>query len=82
MESEYTALSTAYRDLLPLQRLVHEVGSACSVEKSVLVDIISTTWEDNEACLKLSNLELPYMTNISKHIAIKYHWFRENLKAH
>ena len=31
---------------------------------------------DNQAALKLANLELPYMTSRSKHIVIKYHWFR------
>jgi hypothetical protein len=41
------------------------------------MSIKSTIFEDNEACLKLANLELPYMTNRSKHIAIIYHWFRE-----
>ena len=40
------------------------------------MNIKSTIWEDNEAALKLANLELPYMTKRSKHIAIKYHWFR------
>jgi hypothetical protein len=77
MESEYIALSTACRDLLPLQRLVTEVGDVVGIPSEQLLDIKSTIWEDNEACLKLANLELPYMTARSKHIAIKYHWFRE-----
>ena len=79
MESEYIALSTACRDILPLQRMVSEVGQAVGIPTETLLDIKSTIWEDNEACLKLANLELPYMTNRSKHIAIKYHWFRQHV---
>ena len=40
------------------------------------MNLKTTIWEDNQATLKLANLELPYMTNRSKHIAIRYHWFR------
>lgn len=82
MESEYIALSTACRDLLPLQRLVTEVGKTVGIPPHKLLDIKSTIWEDNKACLKLANKELPYMTNRSKHIAIKYHWFREHTNKH
>ena len=78
MESEYIALSTACRDLLPLQHLVAEVSLACGIEYKEQMCIHSTIWEDNEAALTLANLPLPYMTNRSKHIAIKYHWFREH----
>jgi hypothetical protein len=78
MESEYIALSTACKELLPLQRIVAEVAETLEIEKGKVTEIRSTIWEDNEACLKLANLELPYMTNRSKHIALKYHWFREH----
>ena len=77
MESEYIALSTACKDLLPLQNLVHEIAPILGIPSEPQSEIRSTIWEDNEACLKLANLELPYMTNRSKHIALKYHWFRE-----
>ena len=35
--------------------------------------------EDNEACQKLAGSSMPKMTPRSKHIAVKYHWFREYL---
>ena len=76
MESEYIALSTSCRDLLPLHNVVEEVGQSLGLNKGNIMNIKSTIWEDNEAALKLANLELPYMTKRSKHIAIKYHWFR------
>ena len=66
------------KDILPLQHLVKEVGQSLGIEHSN-TETMTTIWEDNEACLKLANTELPYMTNCSKHIAIKYHWFREKL---
>ena len=79
MESEYISLSKACKDLLPIQRVVTEVGIALGLEKGAVTNIRSTIWEDNQAALKLANKELPYMTNRSKHIAIKYHWFRSHV---
>ena len=76
MESEYVALSTACRDLLPLHRILRELGEVLALPKESYMNVKSTIWEDNEAALKLTNLELPYMTNRSKHMAIRYHWFR------
>jgi len=78
MESEYIAMSLAARALLPIQRIIKEV--ATTVDLAVpMTNMHSTIWEDNNAALKLANLELPYMTNRSKHIAIKYHWFRAHV---
>ena len=79
MESEYISLSKSCRDLLPIQRVVTEVGVALGLERGAVTSIRSTIWEDNQAALKLANKELPYMTNRSKHIAIKYHWFRSHV---
>ncbi len=79
MESEYISLSKSCRDLLPLQRLVQELGEALEIKKPGTTTIKCTIWEDNQAALKLATLELPYMTNRSKHIAIKYHWFRSHV---
>ena len=76
MESEYVALSTACRELLPLHEEVKEIGKALGLPEEVFMNLKTTIREDNQATLKLANLELPYMTNRSKHIAIKYHWFR------
>ena len=79
MESEYISLSKSCRDLLPLQRLVKELGDALHIASPGKTTIKCTIWEDNQAALKLATLELPYMTNRSKHIAIKYHWFRSHV---
>ena len=80
MESEYIALSQSCRELLPLQDLVKEVGAIVGMpEGDKTMRVRSTIYEDNEPCLKLANMELPQMTNRSKHIAIKYHWFRSHV---
>ena len=77
MESEYIACSTACRDILPLMDLVNEVSSAFGLQADDVADVFCTIWEDNIGALTLAHLELPRMTPRSKHIAVKYHWFRE-----
>ena len=37
-------------------------------------------WEDNNAAVKLANGLFLNMTPRMKHIAVKYHWFKENIK--
>ncbi len=77
MESEYIALSTACKELVPLQKLILEVAEACSISILEQAELHTTVWEDNSACHKLANTKLPQMTPRSKHIALHYHWFRE-----
>ena len=79
MESEYVALSTSMRDLLPLQELVVTLSKALHISKEKRSTIKSTIWEDNSAALILAKLDFPLMTPRSKHIAVKYHWFREHV---
>ena len=77
MEAEYIACSTACRDLLPLMDLVREVATAVDLPIDEVTDLHSTIWEDNVGALTFVHLELPCMTPQSKHIATKYHWFRQ-----
>ena len=42
--------------------------------------VISQAYKDNEAALILANSTVPKMTPRSKHIGVKYHWFRDNLR--
>ena len=80
MEAEYNALSMAMKDLLPLQRLVHTVAGAVSLDVQNLIEMKTTVWEDNSGALTLANLEPGRMTPRSKHYGVKYHWFRSHLK--
>ena len=77
MESEYIALSTACKELVPLHALIHEVAAACHIPAMKDIKLNTSIWEDNSACCKLANTKLPQMTPRSKHIAIHFHWFRQ-----
>ena len=81
MESEYIALSAACRFLLPLHNLMEEIGQHCDLHDAFPSVVHSTIWEDNNGALALSKMELPRMTPRSKHIAVKYHWFREHVES-
>jgi hypothetical protein len=78
-ESEYIAASTAMRQLLPLRRLVAEVIEPFGIDRTTISDV-SMVWEDNTGVIKMCAAEYPNMTPRSKHIAVKYHWFRDHLK--
>ena len=77
-ESEYIAASTAMRQLLPLRWIVHEVIEPFAIDRSK-VSTVSMVWEDNNGVITMCNAEYPNMTPRSKHIAVKYHWFRDHL---
>ena len=82
MEAEYVALSQSCKDLFPLLDLVHELGIAPLVSLSTNIPI--STSRSTKTMLELSHLvvyrlEPRRMTPRSKHYAIKYHWFREQI---
>jgi hypothetical protein len=79
MESEYVALSTAMRDLIPLKASVSEMASGMGLEDEKIVTIKSKIWEDNMGALTLANMELHCTTPRSKHYPMRYHWFRSFL---
>ena len=79
MESEYIALSTSCRDLFPILDLVQEMGQCFGLPINDTCNMHVRIHEDNVGALTLGNLEPRWMTLRSKHYAIKYHWFREQL---
>jgi hypothetical protein len=79
MEAEYIALATSMRTLLPLKSILSTIGLALGFDSSQL-NKTSTIYEDNEAALSLATTDPPRMTPRSKHIAVKYHWFRKHLR--
>lgn len=79
-EAEYIAASTAMRAFIPLRRMVHTLLDKFGI--TIPEDNnISIVWEDNNGVIKMVEAEYPNMTPRSKHIAIKYHWFREHLNT-
>jgi hypothetical protein len=82
MEAEYVALSTSCRDLFPLIDVTKETCSVFSLDKHVFREharLHIKIHEDNVGPLNLGKLEPRRMTPRSKHYAIKYHWFREQI---
>ena len=79
------------RDLIPMQTLMQEianvtkmkVGSTIAHSKSFedregIVEPHSTVYEDNKGCVDL--VKSPKTNPRTRHIAIKYHHFREHVR--
>ena len=74
MEAEYVALSQSMRDLLPMMIKSEQVLQQLNVDM-INVVVYSTAFEDNNGALILATMKK--MTPCSKHIAIKYHHFKQ-----
>jgi hypothetical protein len=77
-EAEYIALSMAMKVLLPLRELFKSLSKALKISRDEVAKVCAV-WEDNDAALKLATLQFPNMTPRTKHIGIKYHWFKEHI---
>jgi hypothetical protein len=77
MEAEYIALSQSMRELLPIREIVSEMATSMGFDKAFEIRTYSKVFEDNNGCLVLASS--PRMTPRSKHIAVKYHFFRSHV---
>jgi hypothetical protein len=77
MEAEYSALSSAMRDVLSLRELT--LSPVLGVRDNHHTSFQTTIHEDNAGALTLANLEPGRITPRSKHYADKLHWFRSKL---
>ena len=73
-EAEYIALSMAMRDVLPFLNLMMELKEFLPVSEAQ-PKFFCTVWEDNRSCIRVD--EAPKFTPRTKHIALKYHHFRQ-----
>ena len=80
MEAEYIAASTSMRTLLPLRNQLAKIIKHLHLNAAG-PSFVCTIWEDNQAALQLATKDPPRMTPRSKHIGIKYHWFRSHLSS-
>ena len=78
LESEYIALSTAIRELIPIRCVLQEVGNTLSLPFTQPSIVQSTCFEDNNGALGLANS--PKLTPRTKHIAVKMHFFKSYLR--
>ncbi len=73
-KAEYIALSQAMRALLPLHRLLCEVGTKMQLSYSSKSVFKTQVWEDNNGALVLATNPTKISVH-TKHMAIKYHFF-------
>ena len=76
-ESEYVALSQSLRDGIPLMELLRELKEAVPFSDTI-PKIHCHIFEDNKGCIEL--VKTARMRPRTKHIALKYHHFREQVK--
>ena len=81
MESEYIALSTTCKDLLPIVDLVKAIGTVFGLPVGDSSNMHVRVHEDNVGTLTLGNLGPRRMTLRSNHYAIKYLCFCEQLQT-
>ena len=74
---KYIALSTASRVVLPFRAIILELKPILNIPDAKLV-IRCTLFEDNKGAEELANI--PKNRPRTKHIAVKYHHFREAVK--
>ena len=77
LEAEYIALSQAMHDLLPMRELLEEVGNKLEMDFVKPALVHSTVFEDNNGAIGL--VTSPWITPRTKHIAIKYHFFKDKI---
>ena len=78
LHSEYVTLSHSVRALFPLKSLIKELIDKLVIDSDKLYFMSSSTnYEDNNGAMLL--VTSPRMTPTSKHIAVKYHWFRQHV---
>ena len=71
-ESEYIALSTALREVIPAMNLMRELNVIFPV--NLVKPGFCLVHEDNQSCIAMANSKK--MTPRTKHIALKYHHFK------
>ena len=75
-EAEYIALSQALRDVIPLMQLLEELKKVFPLHNPT-PKVHCKVWEDNNGALSLAQNQK--FSPRTKHIAIKYHHFREHV---
>ena len=77
-EAEYIALSQATREIIPLMNLLKEIKPFMNLEIKDS-QMFCTIHEDNTSCITMA--ESQRFTPRTKHISLKYHWFRSFLSG-
>jgi histone deacetylase 1/2 len=78
LEAEYISLSSGMRELLPIRELYLQLARLTSL-KTTTTTVRCTVFEDNEGAESLA--KSPKLTPRTKHIGVKYHFFRGHIKS-
>jgi hypothetical protein len=76
-EAEYVSLSEALQDMIPLMDLINKFKDNVFKTYSEVPRVHCKAFEDKSGALKLARL--PKLRPRTKHINIKYHYFREHV---
>ena len=77
-EAEYIALSMATREVIPLVNMLKEIKPYMNLEMKES-EMLCTIHEDNTSCITMA--ESQRFTPRTKHISLKYHWFRSHISG-
>ena len=77
LEAEYIALSNSMREVIPMRRLLEEIGEKLNLSFCKPTMIHSKVFEYNNGALGLATS--PKMTPRTKYIGVKYHWFKDKV---
>ena len=77
-EAEYIALSQAMRELLPSRQLLNEMVQNIQLVGGEKIAIKSTVFEDDNGVIAAANAVK--MIPRTKHIAVKYHFFKIHIR--
>jgi hypothetical protein len=77
-EAEYIALSQSMRELLPIMWLLEEAQKKGIKINAKPCKVHCKVFEDNEGAIEIA--KVPKMRPRTKHLNIKYHHFREEVK--
>ena len=73
LESEYSALSSATRALIPIRELLFEIADTIALPSTLTTTIVSTIFEDNQGAYLLGQNQR--ITSRTRYFLVKYHHF-------
>ena len=77
-EAEYIALSTALREVIPLLTVMKEINEVFPLMMEP-PNFYCKVWEDNQSCIAMATSQK--FTPRTKHIALKYHHFKQYVES-
>ena len=79
LEAEYIVLSQGMRELVPARSLVLKLSTRMNLDLKGVTTVYKGC-EDNIGTQNLAKIKDLLMTARTKHIGIKYHWFRSKIQ--